>query len=82
MDSNEILEKLIEMKKDLADMYDSLDVIRDNLSEQTKSGTNKARGLISKLDNVLDYQADLIIFEKRKDDIELQKILLKIKSIN
>ena len=82
MDSNEILEKLIEMKKDLADMYDSLDVIRDNLSEQTKAGTNKARGLISKLDNVLDYQADLIIFEKRKDDIELQKILLKIKSIN
>ena len=82
MDSNEILEKLIEMKKDLADMYDSLDVIRDNLSEQTKAGTNKARGLISKLDNVLDYQADLIVFEKRKDDIELQKILLKIKSIN
>ncbi len=82
MDSNEILEKLSKMKKDLADMYDSLDVIRDNLSEQTKSGTNKARGLISKLDNVLDYQADLIIFEKRKDDIELQKILLKIKSIN
>ena len=82
MDSNKILEKLKKMKKDLADMYDSLDVIRDNLSEQTKSGTNKARGLISKLDNVLDYQADLIIFEKRKDDIELQKILLKIKSIN
>ncbi len=82
MDSNEILEKLSKMKKDLADMYDSLDVIRDNLSEQTKAGTNKARGLISKLDNVLDYQADLIIFEKRKDDIELQKILLKIKSIN
>mgnify|MGYP006318695197 FL=1 len=82
MDSNEILEKLSKMKKDLADMYDSLDVIRDNLSEQTKSGTNKARGLISKLDNVLDYQADLIVFEKRKDDIELQKILLKIKSIN
>jgi hypothetical protein len=82
MDSNKILEKLSKMKKDLADMYDSLDVIRDNLSEQTKSGTNKARGLISKLDNVLDYQADLIIFEKRKDDIELQKILLKIKSIN
>lgn len=82
MDSNEILEKLSKMKKDLADMYDSLDVIRDNLSEQTKAGTNKARGLISKLDNVLDYQADLIIFEKRKDDIELQKILLKIKAIN
>lgn len=82
MDSNEIIEKLSKMKKDLADMYDSLDVIRDNLSEQTKAGTNKARGLISKLDNVLDYQADLIIFEKRKDDIELQKILLKIKSIN
>ena len=82
MDSNEILEKLSKMKKDLADMYDSLDVIRDNLSEQTKAGTNKARGLISKLDNVLDYQADLIVFEKRKDDIELQKILLKIKSIN
>lgn len=82
MDSNKILEKLSKMKKDLADMYDSLDVIRDNLSEQTKAGTNKARGLISKLDNVLDYQADLIIFEKRKDDIELQKILLKIKSIN
>ena len=82
MDSNEILEKLSKMKKDLADMYDSLDVIRDNLSEKTKAGTNKARGLISKLDNVLDYQADLIIFEKRKDDIELQKILLKIKSIN
>ena len=82
MDSNEILEKLSKMKKDLADMYDSLDVIRDNLSEQTKASTNKARGLISKLDNVLDYQADLIIFEKRKDDIELQKILLKIKSIN
>ena len=82
MDSNEIIEKLSKMKKDLADMYDSLDVIRDNLSEQTKAGTNKARGLISKLDNVLDYQADLIVFEKRKDDIELQKILLKIKSIN
>ena len=82
MDSNEILEKISKIKKDLADMYDSLDIIRDNLSEQTKAGTNKARGLISKLDNVLDYQADLIVFEKRKDDIELQKILLKIKSIN
>lgn len=73
MDSNEILEKLSKMKRDLADMYDSLDVIRDNLSEQTKAGTNKARGLISKLDSILEYQSDLIVFEKRNDILELKK---------
>ena len=82
MDSNEILEKLSKMKKDLADMYDSLDVIRDNLSEQTKSGTNKARGLISKLDSILEYQSDLIVFEKRNDILELKKTLIKIKELN
>ncbi len=82
MDSNEILEKLSKMKKDLADMYDSLDVIRDNLSEQTKAGTNKARGLISKLDSILEYQSDLIVFEKRNDILELKKTLIKIKELN
>ena len=82
MDSNEILEKLSKMKKDLADMYDSLDVIRDNLSEQTKAGTNKARELISKLDSILEYQSDLIVFEKRNDILELKKTLIKIKELN
>ena len=82
MDSNEILEKLIEMKKDLANMYDSLDIIRDNLSEQTKAGTNKARELISKLDSILEYQSDLIVFEKRNDILELKKTLIKIKELN
>ena len=82
MDSNEILEKLIEMKQNLADMYDSLDIIRDNLSEQTKAGTNKARELISKLDSILEYQSDLIVFEKRNDILELKKTLIKIKELN
>lgn len=82
MEYKEILEKLSQMKKELSVMYDSLDVIRDNLSEQTKAGTNKARGLISKLDNVLDYQADLIIFEQRNDIQELKNILIKINQIN
>ena len=82
MDSNEILEKISKIKKDLADMYDSLDIIRDNLSEQTKAGTNKARGLISKLDSILEYQSDLIVFEKRNDILELKKTLIKIKELN
>lgn len=81
MQNKEILQELSTMKDYLSDMYNSLEVIRDNLPEDIKNGTNKARELLSKLSNALDYQADLIIFESRNDTENLKKTINKIKGI-
>lgn len=81
MQNKEILQELSTMKDYLSDMYKSLEIIRDNLSNETKEGTNKARELLSKLSNALDYQADLIIFESRNDTENLKKTINKIKGL-
>jgi hypothetical protein len=80
--NKEILNQLEKMKKDLSAMYDSLEVIRDQLSNETKEGTNKARDLIEKLRVILDFQADLIIYENRQDFFNLKKTNIKIKELD
>jgi hypothetical protein len=81
MQNKEILQELSTMKDYLSDMYKSLEIIRDNLPEDIKNGTNKARELLSKLSNTLDYQADLIIFKDRNDIDNLKKTNEKIKGL-
>ena len=79
--NKKIINQLDKMKSDISVMYNELSDIRDQLSNETKEGTNTARYLIEKLSLILDYQADLIVYEDRQDHFNLKKTNIKIKEI-